>query len=195
MFLESICIEKGIVQNAGAHIERMRQTAARFGFIAPALPGIASLIPSELEEAKVKCRIIYHTSIEKIGFEEYFPKSIQSLKLVEASPDYSFKFADRSQLYTLLDQKGACDEILITRKGHITDTSFSNVVLRRGDEFFTPDSYLLNGTKRQKLLLEQKVCEERITIDRLYEFDRIYLINALLGIEDAVSLPTSNIVK
>lgn len=189
MFLESICILHGEIQNRQGHEERMQRTAVHFGFNTPPLPDLKKLLPDELRDTKVKCRIIYHEVIEEISFERYIPRKITSLKLIEAPVDYSFKLADRSCLNDLSAQKGNCDEILITRNGFITDTSYSNVILSCGREYFTPESPLLNGTKRQKLLREGIITERAIHRDSLHEYDRIYLINAMLDMENDISLP------
>lgn len=195
MFLETICILRGEIQNWQGHEERMQRTATHFGFSIPPLSDLQKLLPNELRDIKVKCRIIYHDTIEEISFEPYIPREITSLKLVEASPDYAFKFANRQAFIELLAQKEDCDEILITRNGLITDTSYSNVVFRRGKHYFTPGTTLLNGTKRQKLLQEGKITEKRIHRDSLHEYDHVYLINALLDIEDGVSLPIDSITQ
>lgn len=194
MFLETICIIHGEIKDQQGHEDRMQRTAAHFGFNVPPLPDLSALLPEELRNTKVKYRIIYHGTIEDISFEPYSPRKIISLKLVEASPDYAFKFADRQALNNLLAQKNDCDEILITRNGLITDTSYSNVVLSRGKDFFTPEKPLLNGTKRQKLLREGTITERAVHRNSLHEYDRIYLINAMLDIEDDISLPINNIV-
>lgn len=194
MFLETICILHGEIQNRQYHEERMQRTAAHFGFNTPKLSDLPALLPDKLQDTKVKCRIIYHKTIQEVSFESYLLKKITSLKLIEASVDYSFKFADRKQLNALLAQKGDYDEILITRNGLITDTSYSNVVFSNGEQYFTPESPLLNGTKRQKLLREGIIAERIIHRDSLPEYDCIYLINAMLDIEDGISLPVYNIV-
>lgn len=214
MWIETICIIKAEVMNLSRHIERMRRTASHFGFNAPALPNLTSLLakeilesrsavdkgntlqhtyPSETTCSKIKCRIKYHKTIEEITFAEYHPKKINSLKIVEASFDYSFKYADRSSLNALSSLKGNCDELLITRNGIITDTSYSNIVFSQGNQYFTPQHPLLNGTKRQKLLQEGVIFEKNIHRDTLHQYDRVYLINAMLDIEDNNSLPISNI--
>ncbi|MDR0331976.1 MAG: aminotransferase class IV [Dysgonamonadaceae bacterium] len=180
MFLETICIQNGIVYNLQRHVARMQETAAHFGFVVPRLPELETLMPKEFSDERVKCRIIYHAKIDEITFEKYIPKIVKSFKLVEASPNYSFKFSDRTELNSLLSQKGDYDEILIARNGCITDTSFSNVVFRRGNDFFTPDTYVLNGTKRQLLLREGIIREKRITVENMNEFEEIILINAML---------------
>ena len=180
-FLETINIQNGTVQNLQGHIKRMRETAAHFNFSVPDISNLERFVPKSMEKClKVKCRIVYRDKIDEVTFEEYTPKVVKSLKLVEASPDYSFKFADRTALNSLLSQKGDCDEILIVRNGCITDTSYSNVVFRCENDFFTPDTYLLNGTKRQLLLKNGVIREKRITVENMGEFEEVILINAML---------------
>ncbi len=193
MFLETICINNGIVQHIEAHKERMRKTAAHFGFHAPELPDLSSQLPDELKDKKVKCSITYHENITNIVFSEYVARKIRSLKLVESDVNYRFKFSDRAALNNLLQQKENADEILIVQNNCIADTTFSNVVFQRNNTFFTPDTYLLNGTKRQKLLQEKKIEETRITVDDLSTFDAVFLVNAMLDIEDQKGISISNI--
>lgn len=195
MFFETICIKNGIVQGIEAHQVRMRDTALRFGFHAPELPDLSARLPFELRDnEKVKCSVVYHEHILSITFTAYRQKQVDSLKLVEAEVDYSFKFSDRSVLNRLLQEKGDRDEILIVKNGCITDTSFSNLVFSKNEQFFTPDSYLLNGTKRQQLFREGKIRETRVTVDNLHDFDKVYLINAMLDIEDSAGLSVEKIV-
>lgn len=196
MFIETIHIHHGKIQNLQGHIARMQQTANHFGFSAPDISLLESFVPAkEKKRVHVKCRLVYHNQIEEITFEEYVPRKIQSLQLIKASPDYSFKYADRTELNVFLSQKGDADEILIVRDGCITDTSFSNVVFRKGKEFYTPDTYLLNGTKRQLLLHQGFIREKPITVDSLCEFEEIWLINAMLDLTGScqTTLPTSSI--
>ena len=88
---------------------------------------------------------------------------IRSLKLVDGGAlDYAFKYEDRSALMRLTRQKGICDDILITKDGFITDTSYSNVVLENSEGLFVPHTYLLNGTRRQRLLADGIVQERPI---------------------------------
>lgn len=193
MFLETICILNGKIQNINSHKKRMQETASYFNFTAPELPDIEALLTDGMHESKVKCRVCYHNDITSIEFERYVPKDIKSLRLINMFPDYSFKFSNRKAIDDLLKFRDGCDDVLIVRNGLITDTSYSNVVLRKGNMYFTPNFPLLNGTKRRKLL-EQKVIEEvEINVDNIRQYDRVWLINALLDIEDNVSLPTDQI--
>lgn len=195
MFLETICILDGIIGNALAHEERVLQTATHFGFTAQGrfVRELGRSLPSDLREGKVKCRVLYHETIEEITFERYQPKRVKSLKLMEAFPDYRFKYADRQALEALLQQKGECDEILITRDGFITDTSYSNVVLTQEGKLFTPARPLLNGTKRRKLLQMGIIQPKDIHRDSLGEYERVILINAMLDVEDDISLAVDRV--
>lgn len=195
MFLETLCIKNGIVQDIEAHQERMYNTALRFGFHAPELPDLSAHIPTDLAESKkIKCSVVYHKKILNITFSDYRPKNLNSLKLIESNVEYSFKYSDRSMLNALLQEKGDCDEILIVKNNCITDTSFSNVVFSKNNEFFTPDTFLLNGTKRQKLLREKKIQETHVTVDNLHHFDKMYLINAMLDIESQPGISVFSII-
>jgi 4-amino-4-deoxychorismate lyase len=172
----------------------MHQTAEYFRFNAPELPDLEELLSPGMENIKVKCSIHYHNEIISISFERYIPKVINSLKLVNASPDYAFKFSDRRELNNLLNLREECEEVLIVRNGYITDTTYSNVVLQKGDELYTPHNPILNGTKRQKLLQEGSISEKIIKIESLKEYSRIYLINTMLDIEDNISV-TVDMIK
>lgn len=195
MFLETICIINGKVQNFDAHIDRMRQTADYFKFKAPVLPKLEDLLTSDIKDTKVRCSIHYHQMIISITFKSYIPKEIKAIKLIEAYPDYAFKYSDRKELDNLLDSREDCDEVLIVRDGVITDTTFSNVVLQKGDELFTPHCPILNGTKRQKLIKEGRISEKEIKVESLKEYNQVYLINAILDIEDNISVPIDMIKK
>lgn len=193
MFLETICINKSVVQNIDVHIRRMVATASHYNMQAPELPDLVSLMPIELHDKLVRCSITYNTDIINIAFYDYTPRNIKSLKLVESDIDYSHKFADRESLNSLLQYKDDCDEVLIVKGGMITDTTFSNIVFSNKDGLFTPQSYLLNGTKRQQLLDNHSISEAVISPDDLHKYDKAYLINAMLNIGD-IELDVKDII-
>ena len=76
------------------------------------------------------------------------------------------------------------DDVLIVKNGFVTDTSFSNVVFRQDDRLFTPDTFLLNGCKRQELISKGTIEERKISLDDIKSYQCCYLINAMLDIED-----------
>lgn len=193
-FLETIKIKNGEIYNLPLHLRRMQQTARHFFGTVPGLRAEDIIIPTEVSEQLAKCRIIYDSAIREISVLPYTFRTIQSLRIVEDNDiEYLYKSTDRDRLNRLYARKGDCDDILITKNGRITDTSFTNLVFENSRGLFTPVSYLLNGTKRQ-LLLEQKIIREtEITFSDLPKYDRVYLINAMIELEDCISIPVSNL--
>ena len=90
-------------------------------------------------------------------------------------------------------QKENCDDILVVKNGLVTDTSFTNVVFESDKGLFTPSTYLLPGTKRQTLLKERVIKEKVIRIEDIEDYRKLYLINAMMGIEDNISIPISSL--
>lgn len=190
-FIESIRVCDGKFCSLEWHLRRMRQTIAYWQYSLD-LSILSWQVPEELGSEIFKCRIVYDSKIREITYSPYQPRIIRSLKLVDGDAlDYAFKYEDRSAIMRLLQLKESCDDILITKGGYITDTSYSNVVLENSEGLFVPHTFLLNGTRRQRLLSEGIVRERAIRPSDLGQYHRLYLINALIGLEEDVSLPLS----
>lgn len=181
MFIETVKIENSVVLQAGRHTERMRDC----GMLSQYFDFQSLQIPAEFAKGVVKCSILYSDKIESVNYSIYSPRPIRRLKLVECdSIDYSRKYADRRALEALREKREECDDVLIVKNGLITDTSYSNIVFFDGREYFTPDSFLLNGCKRRELLESGRIKQRRITAAQMQEFLCAYMINAMLDMED-----------
>lgn len=190
-FIESIRVCDGKFCSLEWHLRRMRQTIAYWQYPLD-LSILSWQVPEELGSGIFKCRIVYDSQIREMTYSPYHPRIIRSLKLVDGDAlDYAFKYEDRSVIMRLLQLKESCDDILMTKGGYITDTSYSNVVLENSEGLFVPHTFLLNGTRRQRLLSEGIVRERAIRPSDLGQYHRLYLINALIGLEEDVSLPLS----
>lgn len=177
-YIETIKIVDGVPRNVEAHLARMERT-------------IGKRHPLDLRcelMGVVKCRILYHQlNIDEVIYSQYTRPNIESLALVECPTiDYGYKFEDRTSIATLYAQRGNTDDIIITQHRAITDSSFCNIIFENRDGLFTPDTYLLNGTKRQQLIASGMVRECHITTDDISKYDRIHLINAMLELDDVV---------
>lgn len=193
-FVETIKVRDGQFCHLDDHERRARATSlAVFG--SPLNWGISGMVvPEGLRSGLVKCRVVYDTAVREVTFAPYTFRHIGSLRLVEDdSVDYSLKSTDRHELERLLASREGCDDVLIVCHGMITDTSFSNVVLEDATGLYTPDMFLLNGTCRRRLLNEGIIRERSIPASELHYYNRLYLINAMIGLEDNISLPTSAI--
>ncbi len=190
LFIETMRIVAGAIANFERHLSRMRSTVNEvFG----CEPNLAELQQAVLPADARKCRVVYGRQIQSIEFADYRPRTVNTLKLVEASAglDYHLKYADRSALNALRELRGDCDEILIVRDGHVTDTSYTNVVFTDGEHYVTPDTCLLPGTMRASLLHAGAITAAPVTVDDIRRYTHVALINAMLPLHALPLIPVS----
>lgn len=191
-FIESICIINGKARNLKFHQKRMNRSRYKILGLDDEI-NLAKLILSHKIpiDGKYKCRIVYDEKIESLEFIPYKIKSVNSVKLIENNQiEYPYKFLDRSA-FELIKDSVTEDEILIVKKGQITDTSYSNIVFFDGENWITPTSNLLNGTMRQALLKQGSVVEEEVNPKDLNRFISFKLINAMMDLEESPELDIS----
>lgn len=182
-FLETIKIDAGKVWHLEYHQKRYESVLKHFGvdrykkledFIKPPKKGL------------YRCRLVYTPEdIKKISVEyiEYEKKDIKTLKLVyDDEIDYPLKFTDRSELNKLYEKCQDADDILIVKKGYLTDTSIANIALFDG-EWKTPKYPLLKGTTRQRLLDNGKIHEDDIKVQDIGRFSKVALLNAMIDFD------------
>ena len=195
LLLESIKLKDGEFYNLSYHEHRMnrslRMLCGNEEFVD--LEGLLSHVDKPAT-GLFKCRIVYDEVSREIEFHPYQPKSIQRLRIVEHDRvNYEFKYVDRKQLDRLFDLRKDCDDVLIIKRGFVTDSSYANIVFKRGKHWYTPWSALLKGTQRQKLLEENRIEEEDIRAEDISSFSSFKLINAMLEF-DGPEIDISNIV-
>ncbi|WP_235298518.1 aminotransferase class IV [Portibacter marinus] len=138
-------------------------------------------VPLEFRIGIVKCRVLYGRMIERIEFEHYVFRQPQSFKMVDGNKlNYTYKYADRSSLKELYNQRGKADDILIFKNGLLTDSFYANVAVLKNGIWYTPNQPLLEGTYRSKLLMNEKLVKANISKETIHSFHRIKLFNALL---------------
>ena len=192
-FIETLKIENGIIKNCEYHNRRLNATRKVF-YDSNNNINISDYI--ELSSCHVggifKCRLVYSKDIEAITIDEYSKKNINSLKVISADMDYSYKYENRALLDQLFAQRGECDEILIVKNNYLTDTSFSNIVLFDGSKWVTPSTPLLKGSKRQFLLDSGIISKEAIALENLKNFKKIGLVNSLVELGD-IEIPIERV--
>ena len=178
---ESLCIQDGIILNTQWHEDRFQKAYLEsFGNLNPfdLLEGL--IIPLKFNQGKVKLRIRYNRNHRDFHFEHYQIKEIQSLRLVYTEElNYSHKYSRRENLESLFALRGDCDEVLIIKKGRITDSSYCNVVFFDGQDWLTPKDPLLEGTCRARLLNEGTIKQSLLKVRDLKNFEGLKLINAM----------------
>jgi para-aminobenzoate synthetase / 4-amino-4-deoxychorismate lyase len=81
-----------------------------------------------------------------------------------------------------------CDDVLLwNERQEITESSVANVVVRIGEDLFTPpvDSGLLDGTYRAFLLDSGKITERVLTLSDLRQCSKVYLVNSVREFQEA----------
>ena len=180
--LESIRLEDGVFPHLPYHEQRMHRAQQElFGEITISSLARHLSVPEHAQQGLYKCRVVYGRIIEKIEFVPYHPRTIRTLRRVHCDTiDYSHKYEDRQRLNELFAQRDGCDDVLIIRKGLVTDTSYANILFYDGKRWVTPDQPLLRGTQRQHLLDRGRIVERMVRESEVYSFEQFRLINALL---------------
>ncbi|WP_281639373.1 aminotransferase class IV [Capnocytophaga sputigena] len=194
-FIESIKLFNGDICHLAYHQERVCRTFSHF-FPSEKILSLQESISKIALPAigKYKIRIVYNQKDYTIQVLPYQLKPINTIKCVNADEyDYSYKFLNREFLNTLKQTSGA-DEVIFLKNGKVTDSSYANIIFFDGIQWFTPSTFLLNGTCRQRLLNEGKITEAPIHYTDIYNFQQIGFINAMLDMGE-FNLPMSKLVK
>jgi len=194
--LETIMINHGILQNISFHNERFNRSRWELFGIEECIHLENEIhLPENIGNIRYKCRIVYGKTIEKIEICPYLIHKINSLKIIKDDfIQYPYKYENRDQINKLYLLKGQCDDILIIRNGMVTDTSYCNIVFSDGNNLITPSSPLLKGTKRAELLLGGILTEADIKQTDIHLFKKVYLINAMIDMEDKMEIFTDKII-
>lgn len=192
---ETIKLQNKKLWNIKFHNERMNTTRKKlFGCDDEIDLESAIKIPQGISDNVFKCRVVYSQQINDIEFQPYYERKINSLQAIHVDwIDYSYKYLDRSNLQKLLC-KCIADDVLIIKNGFVTDTSYSNVVFFDGENYFTPTTPLLKGTKREKLLRDGIIQEKEIKITDIKNYKSLFMINAMLDIKEENAIPIENII-
>lgn len=182
LLIESIKLLDGKFYNLFYHEQRMNKSLRTLCGTTEPVDLEAFLEKIDVPESGLyKCRLVYDDSSREIELVPYQPRPINTLRVIEHDRiNYEFKYSDRENIDRLFALRQQCDDILIVKKGFVTDTSYCNIVFRKGSKWFTPWSALLKGTQRQKLLDEEVIVEEEIRLEDIKTFESFKLINAML---------------
>lgn len=194
-FIESIQCLNGKIQLLDYHQQRVERTFSHFNLTSKI--NLHSLINySELPlNGCFKIRIGYNLDGQyNIEIHPYKRTYHQSFELIEADINYHFKYGNREVFHQLKRQSSA-EEIIITQKGYITDTSYSNLIFFKENEWFTPKSCLLNGVQRLHLIHQHQIKIVDIHQKDLKNYTHFKLINAMNDLETSYTYPIENIIN
>lgn len=181
-FIETICINDGVIENLFAHNVRMNNTIRMHYGSSVAPVSLEEYITADGCTGRTRCRVEYTSAVEKVEYFPYRIREVKSLQLVnDDTAEYSFKYTDRTVLDRNFALRGDADDVVIVRSGMLTDTSIANIALYKEGKWYTPRYPLLKGTRRARLLTEGIIEEGIIMANSLHEYERIRLFNAMIS--------------
>jgi len=178
--LESIKIEDGNISNLKYHQDRVDRSR-KILYNSQDILTLSSIIKEYPKRGLYRCRIVYDSDIESIEYIPYTPKKIDKIKVVKSNIEYGVKYAYRDELNDILKSNSDVDEVIIEQNGLLTDTTISNIAFYDGTIWWTPQTPLLEGTIRAKLLLDGFLHTKNIKKEDLYQYSHLALMNAMLG--------------
>ena len=195
-FIESIKIKNGQAFLLNLHQQRVYQTFANFHHkcIINLHALFSSLQPPQ--KGLYKWRFIYNLNGDfEHQFIPYSFTEIKDFELVENNEiDYSFKYLDRTHL-DIMKKQASTQEIVIVKKGFITDTTFSNLIFLKNGIWHTPKTFLLNGVQRFNLIHLGIIQETEINLEKLKEFSHFQIINAMNDFNSSFIYPINKIIN
>ncbi len=185
---ESILLEGGEYFLLARHVERLRNSAAYFGFEFSEEEIKAALTRAVVEHGPFRVRLTLskdgRIATETSSIKAYDRKRVAlATQAVDSSDRFLFHKSTKRDFYNAqLAARPDCDDIIFwNEKGEVTESTIANVVVRIDGELFTPpvESGLLAGTFRNQLLAEGKLKERVITIEELQTAEKLFLINSV----------------
>lgn len=185
LLIESIKLLDGKFYNLAYHERRMIHALRTLYGVSGPVALEKFVKDSEFPQTGLfKCRVVYDASATEKSFMPYAAKPVRRLRVVTDNfISYPFKSVDRNAFDRLSEYRGDCDDVLIVKNGKVTDCSYSNIVFRKGRDWFTSDSPLLEGTMRQNLIDKNKIRVMEILQKDIRSFHTFKIINAMLEFE------------
>ncbi len=190
---ETICVGNRQLKNLPYHEARLNKTRRElWGYTDHWDLAELLEIPASVDESMHKCRVAYDKEIDNIKWEPYTLRTIRKIRRVYHDEiDYQYKYDDRDTLNTLFAQRGDADEILIIKKGLVTDSNYCNVAFSDGNRWLTPANPLLPGTQRAFLLDQGIIQTAEIREGDMKSFSQIRLFNAMVDWAHAATIDVS----
>jgi 4-amino-4-deoxychorismate lyase len=177
-FLETIRIESGKALHLPFHQARLERTLRHFG--GDAIFDLSALLCAP-PQGLYRCRVAYDLEVYSITYHPYTPAPMRTFRLVHNDTiDYGFKYTDRAPLDALQRYAPPYDSVLIVKNGYVTDTPIANVAFLKEGRWFTPDTPLLYGTTRARLIAEQRLHVRPIRAEAIAQYEGFALLNALV---------------
>lgn len=184
--LESIRLENGHLPLLDYHQARVDRSRALLGWRQPLLLQAVLREQPLPQQGLYKLRVTYGREQVQVDCQPYVRRPLRSLRLLPAEGlDYALKWADRRALEHCFSLRGACDDVLLLQAGRLTDTSYANVALFDGQQWWTPKQPLLQGVRRAFLLDSGLLQPAELRVEDLAAFRCLRVFNAMIDLAEA----------
>jgi len=178
-FFETIKIDKGRAFHLDYHEQRIAKALSSVGF--NPYFSLQQIIQPPSNKL-LRCKIIYDNSRYNIEYFEYQQRTVVKLKLLTCNAiSYKHKYTNRESIDKLFTCKEEADDILIVKNGYVTDTSIANIAFFSNGVWITPNSPLLEGTTRARLIDEKFLHVRDISVKDVISAQGFALLNAMIG--------------
>ncbi len=194
LYIESISIESdGTCPLLSYHQARIDRTIGESHSV-----NLSSIVELQVNKLIVghqqKLRILYNKSgVQEVKTQPYVIRLIRNLTTVNITFDYDHKSTDRDAINAAFALRRQSDDILMVRDGLVTDTSYGNVACYQDGVWYTPESPLLGGCRRQSLIDKGLLTPKKIRIEALNSYPYLMVFNGLIPY-GRVIIPKSRIV-
>ena len=180
-FIETRRVEDSQIFLTDLHQERMDRVFSHYGKENPYLLKEYFLQQNHDEHGLYKWRIVY--DLNGSIHCQMIPYAVEihnNFELINGNHlEYSFKYENREEI-NKLKASASAEAVIFYQNGMITDTSYSNLIFRKDNEWYTPETFLLNGVMRQHLLKSGKIKALEIGLKNIKEFSHFQMINAMI---------------
>jgi 4-amino-4-deoxychorismate lyase len=182
LFFESIKLENGNFYLLDLHQKRMQNTVKNVFKKDVAFDLENELLKNDIEkEGLFKVKVIYDLAIKNIIIEPYSIKDHAKVVFLHREQiNYTYKNIIRKSLDY---NKKASDDAIFVINDSLTDSSYGNLALFDGSEWFTPKKCLLKGVKREYLFNTNKLKIKDIKLSEIMQYSRIAFVNAMRDFE------------
>jgi para-aminobenzoate synthetase/4-amino-4-deoxychorismate lyase len=182
--IETMKVEQGVILFEKAHIERLTQSAAYFGFaldekrlfpLKPERDGILRLLLDKQGNYTIEYR----------DLEPSLSGKVRISPLRVDSRDIFLYHKTSYRPYFQVNYGVFYDELFFNEKGELTEGSRTNIVLEIQGQRYTPpvSCGLLNGIYRQKMLADGECSEKILFKEDVLGAEHIYCVNSVRGIK------------
>jgi para-aminobenzoate synthetase / 4-amino-4-deoxychorismate lyase len=174
------------------HLHRLRQSAEYFAFpqcveAARRLAALADRLPPvphkirllAARDGTISCE---HEPIVPGEFPDPVRLKLAAAPIDSADVFLYHKTTHRAAYAAAKTGCGEADDVLLyNQRGEITETLRGNIVIRQGEQLWTPpvSCGLLPGTHRARLLAEGTIRERAIPLEMLPDCDELFFINSV----------------